>query len=820
VQAPWDLLALLILSGLPLRALDVTLQGRVVDENVAPVVGARIIVRPGPRQTQSDPTGAFTLKLPAPGDYVIHVEREGYYEIKDQLLRVEASREITLVINSVREVFQSVNVNDRPSPVDLAQAQKEEHLTGTQVNDIPYPASHSLRNSMKLMPGVVQNSTGALHFNGSSEDQVSYLLNGFNMTDPITGGLQTRLGMEGVRSLQYWSGRYSPEFGKGSAGALAIRTASGTDQFHYTATNFIPGVDIQQGVRLGNWYPRFGVSGPIMRGRAWFADNFDGEYNQAVVTGLPKGQDSRSGWAGSNLLHTQVNVTPSNILFADFLVNLDNERRVGLGPLDPVSTTSNLRSREYFASIMDQVYLGHGALIEFGYAHNYFSDRQASQGQDLYILSPNGRGGNYFMNSDQTASREQALVNAYLPTFQFLGTHQIKTGVDVNRLRYMGDFHRTGYEIIGLSGQSLSKTLFQGPALFRVPDTEMSFYVLDTWRLNKRLQIDLGVRQDWDEQVADHVWSPRVAFSWAPFASGHSRISGGYAITYDAINFNFLGRPRDQTAATIHYNPDGTPAGPPAVATFTRGPGPLRLPRAANWSIGVDHQFRENLFAGANYLRRRRTEGFVFVNTLAPNAPPSESPLPDMVVDGVYELTNLRRDVYDKVEVSIHQTFTGQYEWMASYTHSRALSNAVLDLNASQPLQVTQQFEPVPWDTPDRVLGWAYLPLPWENWAVAVLADARTGFPFSVQDETGRIVGGVNSHRYPLNFDLNIHLERMFTFRGYRFALRGGFNNVTNHANPTAVNNTIGGPQFMQWYGDEGRHFVVRIRLFGRASGK
>jgi len=100
---------------------------------------------------------------------------------------------------------------------------------------------------------------------------------------------------------------------------------------------------------------------------------------------------------------------------------------------------------------------------------------------------------------------------------------------------------------------------------------------------------------------------------------------------------------------------------------------------------------------------------------------------------------------------------------------------------------------------------------------VAVLADARSGFPFSVVDQTGAVTGAVDSRRYPVNLDLNLHVERRFTFRGYRFALRGGFNNILDHLNPTAVNNTLGSPQFLQFFGHEGRHFVLRLRFFGRA---
>ena len=124
----------------------------------------------------------------------------------------------------------------------------------------------------------------------------------------------------------------------------------------------------------------------------------------------------------------------------------------------------------------------------------------------------------------------------------------------------------------------------------------------------------------------------------------------------------------------------------------------------------------------------------------------------------------------------------------------------------------------MPWNAPNRVLAWSYLPLPWKNWAVSLLADMRSGYPFSVRDQTGVVVGAVDSYRYPLNFDLNLALERMVTFHGYRFALRGGADNLTDHRNPTAVNSVYGSPQYLQFLGDEGRHFVVRIRFFGRAG--
>ena len=61
----WAVAASLII---PLYA-DVTLHGRVVDENEAPVRGARVSVNS--REAQTDPTGAFTLTFPEPGDFLV-----------------------------------------------------------------------------------------------------------------------------------------------------------------------------------------------------------------------------------------------------------------------------------------------------------------------------------------------------------------------------------------------------------------------------------------------------------------------------------------------------------------------------------------------------------------------------------------------------------------------------------------------------------------------------------------------------------------------------------------------------------------------------
>ncbi|HTS76072.1 MAG TPA: TonB-dependent receptor, partial [Bryobacteraceae bacterium] len=549
-----DPLAILLfaIAPIPVCAADLTLTGRVVDENGAPVSGAHITVHRDAASWEATtaPNGTFSVTLPRPGDFVVDVERQGFYPLKNDALHLETSQEVTLTIASVREVFQSVDVSETPSPVDITQSSNTETLTATEVNDVPYANSHSFRNALQMMPGVVMDSSGGLHINGSSENQVSYLLNGFNIANPVTGQLQTIFAIEAVRSVDLSSGRYSPQYGDGSAGTLAINTENGTDHFRYFATDFFPGASFQEGLHLGNWYPRFGFSGPIVRGRAWFSDDFDIQYNETVITGLPSGQNTRSGIAFGNLLHTQVNLTKSNILFSDFLVNYDDEGRVGLGALSPVSTTSTVDTREYLFSVKDEAYLGRGFLVELGYAHNAFSNDQTPQGPGLFVLSPLGQSGNYFVNSNQTASADEGMINTFFPQLQWLGAHQFELGASADRRLENGDFHRTGYQVLGDTGQLLSETLFPTPALFHVSDTEFATYFLDTWRMSSRFQLNLGVRSDQDQVISAWALSPRLGFSWSPFSNNRTRVSGGYAITHDQVTLNMLSLPLDQVAET------------------------------------------------------------------------------------------------------------------------------------------------------------------------------------------------------------------------------------------------------------------------------
>jgi len=115
------LCAVVAIAACTLHAAPITLSGHVVDEDASPVGGARLTIRAAGgtaaaaiQRKQANPTGAFAIELPGPGDYRVSVEREGYYELKDYPVRLDNSQEVTLAVNTIREVFQSIDINAEP----------------------------------------------------------------------------------------------------------------------------------------------------------------------------------------------------------------------------------------------------------------------------------------------------------------------------------------------------------------------------------------------------------------------------------------------------------------------------------------------------------------------------------------------------------------------------------------------------------------------------------------------------------------------------------------------------------------------------------
>lgn len=796
--------------------------GRTVDETGVPVAGARVEFRspldPTPVVAASDEQGRFRLELAQAGERTLRAEREGFFVLEGVTVALQDGPNlVTVTLNHLREVVESVNVAYSPPNVDPAEPADQKQLSNVAVLAVPYPASQDYRSALPMFSGVIQDTRGDLHFNGGASDQTNYTLNGFDISDVYTGTLEARISTEAVRSLDLETSRFSVEKGRGSSGALDVVTGSGDDRWRFGVTSFLPGVSAERGLLINKWTPRVAVSGPLRRGRAWFHEGLDAFYDVDTIHELPVGQDRSRSLTASSLSHLRVNLTPSSLLAGSFLLNYSDTDHQGLSFLNPVEATLHLRRALYMGVIRSQTYLPNRTLVDTGFAVTRGVSRDSPQGGRTFEISPSGYRGNYFVNLARHTRREEWDADVFLPPVAAGGSHEFKLGADIQRAGFEQSNPRHDYRVLREDGTLARAARFEGSGVLGKTDFSLALYLQDRWKLREGLVLEVGMRGDWDQIARDTLASPRISAAWSPAWLKGGKISAGFGVFNDAPSLRTLTAHQDQTNVSTFYSRTGGVSRGPVEMVFLADERAIRVPRARILSIGVERLLPGGLYGKLGYARKAGWDGLSFFA--------GETAFPRERVE--YTLRNQRRDRYDALELTLRRAFAGQFEWAASYTFSNARANAVVDYSLETLATGPQAGGPLDWDTPHRLVAWGWAPVPagygpgllrrmLRELSAAWMVEARSGFPFSVVNEEGFRVGQPNERRLPSHFNLNLHFEKKFRLLRCLWGWRFGLNNLTNHGNPNVVNNNIDSPLFLQYERGQRRAFNVRLRFLGR----
>jgi len=606
-----------------------------------------------------------------------------------------------------------------------------------------------------------------------------------------------------LRKINVETSRYSAQFGKGSAGLASFETYDGGNQFRYNATDFFPTFQRVKGLHLNNWTPRASFSGPIIHNKAWFLLSHEGENDLNIVEQLPDGQDTNSIWRTADLAKLRINLSPSNVLMVDGVMNLFNSEHAGLSFFNPVNATVDQKSALHMLGAKDQITFAKDSLVEFGFGFLRAHSTEVPLGLQSELLTPNGILGNFYRSQANWSDRVQGFSNVFLHPVNWHGTHHLAFGGAVDRVDSYSFVVRKPLIINDASGATVREILFDNASAFKLHSVEPGAYVQDRWSPVSRLIIDAGLRWDADTFLDRNMFSPRLAGTYLLHPGSETKVSAGVGVYYDRVNLSILGRTRQGARSDLFFDDMGSFTHVPFVTSFVVDQDRLLMPRFTNWSAGIERRMPAKIYARLDYINRSGEHGWGFEDQTS----------------GTSVLRNNREDKYHSVQLTLRREIKRGYPVLFAYTRSSARTNEVLDFGQDNPIFSNQINGPLPWDAPNQITSWGFLPLPsfWKfrNFDFAYSTLWRTGFPFFTVDQFQQLVDGPGAHRFPHYFTLNPALEKKFNFRGYRWAVRAGIDNVTGSKNPAFVDNNINSTTYLT-FGTFGRRtFNGRIRLLG-----
>jgi hypothetical protein len=743
----------------------------VVDQTGLPLPGVRIDVYRGAQIIQTVTTaadGTFDLGPGEPND-MVEAALEGFETIK--VPRVQANR-ITLPIGRASEVTEVV------ASALTSSGSAMEHLGSTMAaplaQRLPTPRPHILQ-SLPLLPSVVRGRDGLLRIGGTRPHESSLWIDGFDVTDPVSGTTTIDLPDESVKGMGVVRDPISATF-NGVLGSMAsIETTAGGDQFKGGVQGFIPRPRLNSQYGLGHieaFFPRAYASGRV--GAAHYFASTEVNFERVPVPGVTTARGNPAAGATGVVSFARVDVTvsPRHTITLEGLFTPASTSYSGLSPLQRPEASPDVRSRDLFAGFVDRLVLGPSQLLTVRIGWMAHGTAIGAGGSGPSISSPTGWSQNWFSTVDTWGTRRSASITWDRGGISALGAHTVSLSGSMQMRSMIGTLAYQPIQIQNDDGALTRLITFAPDARpLAVHDTSGGAGLRDLWDLNRHVQLDLNLR--FDASGSSSVASPRIGVRYAPDEAGRT--------TLKASAGRFVGLAPLDALAYAQYPQRTDSSFDPVSGALLRSlvyqpaSRALELPHADGVSFEVEQRIRRGLEAQVAVRQRR--------GSLLPTL--------EVPVDGgAALLASTGHSTYRELQLSLRQTWGPDTQAFVSYV--RATSRGELNdfgslfTRLAAPLLEPGGMAPTPSDVTHRLRGWATLALP-RRVVVSPAVEWRTGFPYSIQDIYRHNLGEPNSARLPAQFTTDVTAFKTFDLLARKMDLGLQVFNITDHFNPRDV---------------------------------
>ncbi len=225
-----SILSVLLLCSPAAAGTTGKLSGSVQDQSSKdPLAGATVQIVGTMLGAAVDITGSFVILNIPPGTYSVRVSLLGYepklisgvHVVVDQTTQLP----VTLKASAV-ELNEVVVAADNPAiQKDLTSSRSV--ISASKIEALPVSTFTEL---IGLQAGVIGSGSN-LHIRGGRSNEVSYLIDGAYVQDPLLGGLATQINNDAIQEMSLLSGTFNAEYGNAMSGVVNIVTRDGGENY-------------------------------------------------------------------------------------------------------------------------------------------------------------------------------------------------------------------------------------------------------------------------------------------------------------------------------------------------------------------------------------------------------------------------------------------------------------------------------------------------------------------------------------------------------------------------------------------------------------
>jgi hypothetical protein len=773
-----------------------TVKGRMRDASGLPLPGATVTLTCGagtPQVATTDGLGGYAFAASA-SRCSLTAALEGFSPASSDAFSVGSADVTVDLVLQVASLKEGVTVTGagNESAIPGTEPGQPSTVNREVIHHAVMPNSR-VDDVLPLIPSVLRGPDGLISMAGARGTQSALLVNGGRETDPVTGEFGVNLPLESVESIEVFPTGYAAEFGQATGSVARVRTRRGEDRFRASVNSLDPRLRFEHGTTRGveSWTPNVGVSGPLRKGRAWFAQSLDYTKDLSPIDTLAGRQDMRVN-ALSSLSQIDLHLSERHDLTASVAAARQTIRGANLAAFTPVPTRPRVGTHGWSLTITDRSTLGPSSLLESTLQVKSASVALTPTGDEPYRIGHDLTTGNYFNTQERTAYRTE-LTEQYTRTSTGpFGPHLFRLGVSIGYGSYDGTNASRPVEMLRSDGTISRLIRFEGSGVQDASAYDIGVYAAQRWRASRWMMLDIGGRVDAASGVKP-LLSPRgegtFILPWDP----ETTIKGGVGLFTDKIVLGARAFDQFQSRIVQTYDASGLPVGPPIVYT-NRREGRLTLPKALVWNMEVNRELGHGWRVRLNFQQRDGKDELVVVPRLL---------TPDT---GVLALSSTGDSDAHGLETTIgYADRTHGHQAYVSYVTASARGN-LNDLNAiegnfKEPFVQADQIGPLRFDVPHRLLVWGLLSMPWRV-TVAPFVEWRSGFPYSAIDESWTYAGSRNTRRFPRFFSLDLVVNKGIRLPWLRVPARIGFSiyNLTRRHNGRDVQADIQRPDFDRTY--------------------